>query len=394
MRVHRIAAIAAALVLSGTSLLGMTASASQGTAPEGQETGAAGQETAPESQEVPSEGQETAAGGTGEQVYKKEPKSPDKVTLSFVGDISFAEGYNNMVYYHNNGDDITKCIAPEVIARMDAADIMMINNEFTYSNRGKPLSGKTFTFRAKPETVANLTTLSADIVSLANNHVYDYGETALLDTMDTLRQQGIPYVGAGRNLDEAKEIVYFQAGDMKIAYVSATQVERSYVFTKEATATSAGVLRTFDPTAFLEVIRKAKENSDFVVVYVHWGTEGLNRFEADQQNLGHQYIDAGADLVIGDHTHCLQGVEYYKGVPIFYSLGNFWFNSRTLDTGIVEADVSMDGILEFRFVPCLQSGCRTTLVADQAKRQQVFGLLQSISANAVVDENGVIREAK
>ena len=231
-------------------------------------------------------------------------------------------------------------------------------------------------------------------MSVANNHVYDYGETALLDTLDTLETYKIPYVGAGRNLDEAREIVYFQAGDMKIAYVSATQVERSYVYTREATDTRAGVLRTYDPAVFLDVIRRAKENSDFVVVYVHWGTEGVSRFEADQQRLGHQYIDAGADLVIGDHPHCLQGVEYYKGVPIFYSLGNFWFNSKTRETGLVEADITREGLVEFRFVPCLQSGCRTTLITDQGKRKKSFQYLQSISANAVIDENGVIREKK
>lgn len=315
-----------------------------------------------------------------------------KVTLSFAGDISFAEGYANMANYHSRGDDITQCIMPDLIARMDSADIMMINNEFTYSNRGAPLSGKTFTFRAKPETAGNLSRLSVDIVSLANNHVFDYGETALLDTLDTLDQYGIPYVGAGRNLEEAKKIVYFDKGGMRIAFVSATQVERSYVFTKEATDHSAGVLRTFYPDAFLEVIRRAKETSDFVVVYVHWGTEGVNQFESDQQLLGHQYIDAGADLVIGDHPHCLQGVEYYRGVPIFYSLGNYWFNSRTLDTGLVEADISRDGLMEFRFVPCVQAGCRTSLVTDPGQQQRVFRFLESISANAAVDEYGVIRE--
>ena len=332
------------------------------------------------------------AAASQEQIYIKEPHEEGKVTLSFAGDISFAEGYANMGYYHAKGDDITKCIDKDVIARMDGADVMMVNNEFTYSDRGKPLSGKTFTFRAKPETAANLQVLSADIVSLANNHVYDYGETALLDTLDTLEQYKIPYVGAGRNREEAEKIVYFQVGDRKIAYVSATQVERSYVYTKEATDTGAGVLRTYDPARFVEVIKRAEETSDFVVVYVHWGTEGVSRFEADQQSLGHQYIDAGADLVIGDHPHCLQGVEYYKGVPIFYSLGNFWFNSKTRDTGLVEAEISSQGQVKLRFVPCLQKGCRTTLVTDQEERQRMFRSLQEISANAVIDENGVIRE--
>ena len=384
MKAHRITAVMTALALTAAGSSGLTAWA------------APGKDLCLNT--AASSGQDQAAGETGtsgsQQVYVKEPKTEGRVTLSFAGDISFAEGYANMVYYHNNGDDITRCITPEVIARMESADIMMINNEFAYSNRGTPLSGKTFTFRAKPETAANLSLLSADIVSVANNHVYDYGETALLDTLDTLETYKIPYVGAGRNLDEAREIVYFQAGDMKIAYVSATQVERSYVYTREATDTRAGVLRTYDPAVFLDVIRRAKENSDFVVVYVHWGTAGVSRFEADQQRLGHQYIDAGADLVIGDHPHCLQGVEYYKGVPIFYSLGNFWFNSKTRETGLVEADITREGLVEFRFVPCLQSGCRTTLITDQGKRKKSFQYLQSISANAVIDENGVIREKK
>ena len=384
MKAHRITAVMTALALTAAGSSGLRAWA------------APGKDLCLNT--AASSGQDQAAGETGtsgsQQVYVKEPKTEGRVTLSFAGDISFAEGYANMVYYHNNGDDITRCITPEVIARMESADIMMINNEFAYSNRGTPLSGKTFTFRAKPETAANLSLLSADIVSVANNHVYDYGETALLDTLDTLETYKIPYVGAGRNLDEAREIVYFQAGDMKIAYVSATQVERSYVYTREATDTRAGVLRTYDPAVFLDVIRRAKENSDFVVVYVHWGTEGVSRFEADQQRLGHQYIDAGADLVIGDHPHCLQGVEYYKGVPIFYSLGNFWFNSKTRETGLVEADITREGLVEFRFVPCLQSGCRTTLITDQGKRKKSFQYLQSISANAVIDENGVIREKK
>ncbi len=334
----------------------------------------------------------TAAAEASQQIYEKEAHNPDKVTLSFAGDISFAEGYANMVFYHNNGDDITKCISPELIACMDQADIMMLNNEFTYSHRGAPLAGKTYTFRAKPETAANLSLLSVDIVSLANNHVYDYGETALLDTFDTLKAYGIPYVGAGRNLEEARNIIYFRTGGMKIAYVSATQVERSYVYTKAATNKSAGVLRTFEPSAFLEVIKKAGETSDFVVVYVHWGTENVNQFESDQKQLGHQYIDAGADLVIGDHPHCLQGVEYYKEVPIIYSLGNYWFNSKTRDTGLIEADITPEGIKELRFLPCLQSGCRTTLIDNAEERQRVFHFLESISDGVTIDKNGVIRE--
>ncbi len=326
------------------------------------------------------------------EIIRIDAHRPGTVTLAFAGDLGFGENYANMAYYHSVGDDITRCILPDLIERMDAADILMLNNEFTYSDRGKPLAGKGFTFRTKPAMAANLDKLSVDIVSLANNHVYDYGEEALLDTLSTLEQYGVPYVGAGRNLEEAKKIVYFRVNGIKIAYVSATQIERDYVYTKQATDTAPGVLRTYDPALFCDVIREAEEKSDFVVVYVHWGTEADIMFEEDQRELGRAYIDAGADLVIGDHTHYLQGVEYYKGVPIFYSLGNFWFNSRTRDTGLVEVDLVEGKLSEFRFVPCLQSGCRTSLVTDEAERQRLFRFIQDRSLGVHVSADGVITE--
>ena len=127
---------------------------------------------------VSAEDAEQAARDEAEGVIRKEAHSADKVTLSFIGDLGFGEGYAVMNYYHSTGDSLEQCILPDVLSRMDAADIMMVNNEYTYSNRGEPLSGKTYTFRTKPETAANLLKMSADIVSVANNHVYDFGETA------------------------------------------------------------------------------------------------------------------------------------------------------------------------------------------------------------------------
>ena len=112
------------------------------------------------------------------------------------------------------------------------------------------------TVRAAPSRGEVLQQLGADIVSLANNHVYDYGEEALLDTMDTLEQAQIPYVGAGRNLEEAEKIVYFIANGRKIAIVAATQIERSYSYTKEATKDSPGVLKNLKPDKFTEDVYK------------------------------------------------------------------------------------------------------------------------------------------
>ena len=322
-------------------------------------------------------------------IWLKQSSDPNQVVLSFAGDISFADGYANMSAYYARGG-IDSCILTNVRARMASADIMMINNEFSYSRRGGPLPGKAFTFRADPSMVQNLHSLSVDLVSLANNHVYDYGADALMDTLDTLSGAGIPYAGAGRNIEEAKEPVYFISGGMKISYVCATQIERSTRFTKEAGPDSPGVLRTDNPDLYLGAVETAKENSDFVVVFIHWGTEGTNYYGEDQQNLARQLIDHGAGLIIGCHPHVLQGIEYYKSVPVVYSLGNFWFNSRTIPTGLVEATVTPDGLKKLQFIPCIQENCSTDLVVSPDKRQKSIQYMEQLSPTITIDTEGFI----
>ena len=88
------------------------------------------------------------------------------------------------------------------------------------------------------------------------------------------------------------------------------------------------MLTTYDPKILVDEIKKLREQCDYLVVYVHWGIERSERPEDYQRSLGKQYIDAGADVVIGSHPHVLQGVEYYKGKPIVYSLGNFIFRKQ------------------------------------------------------------------
>ncbi len=322
-------------------------------------------------------------------IYVREAGVSGQVTLAFAGDILFDDNYSIMGAVRFGGD-ISQGIAPEVLERMQAADIMMLNNEFAYSNRGTPIEEKQFTFRARPETARYLTDMGVDLVSLANNHAYDYGPDALVDTLDTLQEEGIPYVGAGRDIGEARKIVYYIVGDMKIAFVSATQIERlDTPDTKEATETSAGVFRCWNGAKLLETVREAAANSDFVVAYIHWGTENQAELDWAQLKQAPELVDAGADLVIGDHPHCLQPIGVIRGVPVIYSLGNFWFNSKTIDTGMVEVVIDQTGIVSYQFVPCLQSGCRTTLLQG-AEKDRVLSYMRSISEGVQIDAEGYV----
>ncbi|MCR5735125.1 MAG: CapA family protein [Lachnospiraceae bacterium] len=328
------------------------------------------------------------------RIFSKETKSPDEAVFTFAGDILFAEGYSITNKLKAVGNDINQVIKPEVMSGLKDCDIFMINNEFPYSDRGTPKAGKTFTFRAKPESVKYLQEMETDIVSLANNHAYDYGEEALLDTLDILRDANIPFVGAGKNITEAMQPVYYKVNKKTIAITSATQIERTpNPESKEATDTTAGVLRTLDPAKMVQCIKTAEENSNFVIVYVHWGSENTDLVEASQRELAKAYVEAGADLIIGDHPHCLQGADYVDGVPVFYSLGNFWFNSRRVETGYLKLILNTTkddcSIKELSFVPCVQNGCITSLATD-AEKEKILSYLQGVSDHATISSEGVI----
>ena len=323
-------------------------------------------------------------------IYAKDAADQTQVSVAFAGDIIFEPGYAVMSKLQQNGGQISAGIAPDLIEEMRSADIMVLNNEFPYSDRGTPTPEKQFTFRARPQTVSYLGDLGVDLVSLANNHAYDYGETAFLDTMDTLAQAGIAYVGAGRNLQEARRPVYYIINNMKIAFVAATQIERlDNPDTKGATDTSAGVFRCWNGDNLLETVREARQNSDFVIVFLHWGTENQDTIDWAQEKQAPEVAEAGADLIIGAHPHCLQQISMVNGVPVVYSLGNFWFNSKTVDTGMVKVVLNENGLQSLQFIPCLQSGCKTSLVQGEEKRR-ILNYMRGLSGSVQIDDDGYV----
>lgn len=325
----------------------------------------------------------------GRILEKKQETGGDEATLLFAGDILFDDGYTVMGTMRSRGG-IKACFSEETLREMEAADIFMLNNEFTYTDRGEPTPEKQFTFRARPENAGLLRELGVDIVSLANNHSYDYGEISLLDSLATLEALDMPYVGAGRNLEEASRTIYFQAGNQKIAYLSATQIERSdNPDTRGATESSPGVFRCFRETEIFDRIAEAKESSDFVVVYIHWGTEKMEQPDWSQPDLAKSLAEAGADLIIGDHPHVLQPLANVSGTPVIYSVGNYWFNSSTLDTCLIKVTVRDGQMQSFQFLPARQSNCYTGLLSGTEK-EAALDYMRGISPGVAIDAEGYV----
>ena len=319
---------------------------------------------------------------------------PYDFSVCFAGDINLDENWGTTKYLDSQENGIYDCISEELIKIMQNADVFCLNNEFTYSLDGEKLAGKSYTFRANPTRVEVLSQMGVDVVTLANNHSFDYGSQSLLDTLDTLEGEEIKYFGAGRNLKEAMEPVYFSVDGKTIAFVGASRAEKN-IKTPQATETEPGILRCYETELFLETIKEAKENADFVLAYVHWGTEYSYELEEVQLTTGKEYLDAGADVIIGAHSHCLQGMEYYKDKPIIYSLGNFWFNGKTLDTMLLELRFYGDdlgGNLDVKIVPAIQEGYVTKIVKDEDEKSRIYNFLEEISINVAINQEGKLQQ--
>ena len=311
----------------------------------------------------------------------------DNITISFVGDISLADNFDIMPYYDKRNEGVYGILSKEVVDIMTTSDIMVANNEFTISKRGTPLN-KTYTFRADPKRINIYKEMGIDMVSLANNHIYDYGEEAFIDTLNYLKEEGISYSGAGININEAKKASYFIVNGYKIAFISSTRAEKN-IITPGATETESGTFRCYDPNPLIETIKEEKEKSDYVILLIHWGKEDSHEIEEVLYETGKKYIDAGADLIVGSHAHLLQGMEFYNNKLIAYNLGDFIFNRETKDTGILKLTINNEGNMQYNFVPCKQENYKTSLLSDKEKLR-VLENMTNYSVNILFDENGNI----
>ena len=359
---------------------------------------ASGSESASESQADSSQdsAENEEAEIAGESAEEEEVIVPYDHTLCFAGDVSLADGSVPAQAYASYG--LSGCFSDSLLTEMQEADLFCLNSEFAFTDGGTALSGKDYTYRSDPSRISILQEMGTDVAVLANNHVFDYGEEGLLDTLETFRSADLPYVGAGEDLDEASAVYYAELGDCTVAYVAGTRVEWSEL-TRGADEDQSGVFRTTESNELIcERIAEASENADFVVVYIHWGIENTASLESYQVDSGEEFIDAGADVVVGDHPHELQGIAWYDDKPIFYSMGNFWFSSYGKYTMLLEVEITRDEsgeeTAEYRLVPAWTENGQVTAITDESGQREFYDYMESLSSGVTIDDDGIVLQAE
>jgi len=214
-------------------------------------------------------------------------------------------------------------------------------------------------FSAAPRFINGLADAGIDYVSLANNHIRDAGGAGLLQTIKNVTNRGIAVSGAGKNLAAARKPAVLEAAGTKVAILGYDAIAGSY----HATATKIGSAPLTAANVKADVAAARKAGADVVIVFPHWGTEYDPTPFANQKKLAHMAIDAGADMVIGNHAHWAAAMEIYGGKPIWYALGNFVFDQTW-------SEPTMEGItleLTFRGSELVQVGLRPHIILDKAQ---------------------------
>jgi poly-gamma-glutamate capsule biosynthesis protein CapA/YwtB (metallophosphatase superfamily) len=266
---------------------------------------------------------------------------PEVTTLTVVGDVMLARRVGRAIT-----DDPTAPFRP-LAARLARSEVTVGNLESSLSTAGAPTQGGD-SFGAHPRVIAGLKAAGFDLVSLANNHLGDYGNRAMTQTFDRLCAAHLAYVGAGRNLAEARRPVVLSRDGVRIGFLGTDSIGE----TPAATSRRAGTNRLnmpprtgpLDNAALHRIaadIRRLKRTVDVVVVISHWGTQYTHRPEPSQRIAARAFAEAGADLVIGGHPHWVQGWERIGSTTVVHSLGNFIFDmdfsTKTREGVFVEA---------------------------------------------------------
>lgn len=330
--------------------------------------------------EIPSESKEHAEPDTED----KESTGGD-TTILFTGDVLFANAFK--AGYDAAG--IEGVLSEDLLEELKHADILMVNNEFPFSDRGTPMENKQFTFRCSPSYVKALNEMGVDVVSLANNHTLDYGKEALSDTFALLDEAEILYGGAGDSVERAEEVQIIEANGKKYGFLAVSRVipETSW----KVENSTPGIFSCYDDTRLIELVEEAKKECDFLAVYPHWGVEYQAHPESYQTSIAKKCMEAGADMVVGSHTHCLQGVEMIDGKPVFYSLGNFIFGQSIEKSAIVKVTIRETGEVSYQLLPVYASG-GVTQFAEGTAGETICNYIDSISINAGVAADGSITE--
>ena len=242
------------------------------------------------------------------------------VTITFVGDLLLDRGVRERI----DTAGVELLFSPSVDSLFAASDFVIANLECPATHIVAPMQKK-YIFRADPEHLPVLRQHGITHLNLANNHSIDQGRRGLISTRDNIREAGMVPVGAGENMREAVQPVLLAETPRHVWLLPSLRLAlENYAYLPEKPCVSQEPMDSL--VARVASLRRSSP-SDYIIVTLHWGGENTMRPILQQVVDAHRLVDAGANLIVGHHSHTLQPSEQYHGATIFYSIGNFIFDA-------------------------------------------------------------------
>lgn len=309
------------------------------------------------------------------------------VTINMTGDILLASRVGEVI--KQKGTDYPWLGIRDILS---SADITVGNLECAVSDKSyKPIPDKQYTFLASPEALAGMQNSGINVVTLANNHILDFGAGAMGDTLALLKEYGISYTGAGKDIKQAAAPVLIEKNGLKVGVLAF-----SFVFPEGwwvAGSKHLGIASGYDHDLVYRSVEELNATADLTIVSLHWGEELAEQPTNKEKNIAHKLVDLGADIILGHHPHVLQGLEKYKHGLICYSAGNFIFTQsrdvRARQSIILQVEAGSNGIKGARVIPMWIEYGRTVL-ADEAEYTSIINRMQTLSEPfaTMLDESG------
>lgn len=313
-------------------------------------------------------------------IIEEEIVEPQIIKISAVGDIMLGRYVATLI-----GDNFDEPFA-DVKNVLQEADIRFGNLECVLSdNELKNIKGKDkgFCLKGPADMVNVLKSVDFNVLSLANNHIYDYDGQGLTDTIHILNSNDIISVGVGESLEEARELKTIDINGTKVGFLAYTDLAYVNFSDKKQIPAASDIKSGVAPRKeeyILEDIDRAKDKCDLLFISLHWSDEYTHVPKNEQINMAYKIIDAGADGILGHHAHNLQGVEIYNEKPIIYNMGNFIFDQNdnlNKDSAIFNLTY-IDGKFEnVEIIPCrIEAKKKVVLASGDAYEKIVNHLIK------------------
>lgn len=279
----------------------------------------------------------------------------------------------------------------EVKPYTSSVDYSIVNLEApVVGGNVKPIDKKGPHLKCSSNVIEAIKYAGFNMVTLANNHFYDYGDEGVKETLKTCNSYNIDTVGGGMNIMEASRVVYKTIKGVIVSFINCCEHEFSI-----ATESTAGA-NPLEPVLQYYAIKEARKKSDIVMVIVHGGHEGYQLPSPRMKETYSFFIDCGADVVINHHQHCFSGYEIYKDRPIFYGTGNFCFDKLNgLDLSWSQGymvELTFSKGISFQFIPYIQCYDEAKVMLLDAKRKEAF-TTRINELNEIINDMSRLKEA-